>query len=78
MAATTCTSTLAEPQPTVLTLDVRAKHPMKKQIAVVIASGTLTLAAPASQTFTGIITDDLCGNADHKAMNMGVDEKCVT
>ena len=50
---------------------------MKKQIAVIIVSATLAFAAPASQTFTGIITDDLCGNADHKAMNVGVDEKCV-
>ena len=58
----------------VLTLDMG--DPMRKPIALIIASGTLAFAA--SQTFTGIITDDLCGNADHKAMNMGVDEKCVT
>ncbi len=51
---------------------------MKKQIAIVIASAGLMFAAPASETFTGIITDDMCAKADHKAMKMGSDEKCVT
>jgi hypothetical protein len=51
---------------------------MKKQIAIAIASAALMLAAPASQTFTGTITDDMCAKGDHKAMNMGSDAKCVT
>jgi hypothetical protein len=51
---------------------------MKKQIAIAIASAALILAAPAPQTFTGIITDDMCAKGDHKAMNMGSDPKCVT
>ena len=50
---------------------------MKKQIAVTIAAAALMFAAPAKQTFTGIITDDMCANANHKAMNMGADAKCV-
>ncbi|HEY2016389.1 MAG TPA: hypothetical protein VGH38_22950, partial [Bryobacteraceae bacterium] len=56
---------------------------MKKQIAVVIASAalaaaSLVFASPASQTFTGTITDDMCAKADHKDMKMGNDEKCVS
>ena len=49
---------------------------MKKQIAITIAAAALMLAA-AKQTFTGVITDGMCANADHKAMNMGADAKCV-
>ena len=49
---------------------------MKKQIAIVIASAALMFAA-GPQKFTGTITDDMCGKADHKSMNMGSDEKCV-
>jgi len=50
---------------------------MKKTIAIMIASAALTLAAD-NQTFTGTITDSMCGDADHKAMKMGNDPKCVT
>ena len=49
---------------------------MKKTFATILASATLIWAA-ASQTFTGTVTDSMCG-ADHKSMNMGADEKCVT
>ena len=51
---------------------------MKKRIAIGLASAALMLAAPASQKFTGTITDDMCAKADHKDMKMGSDEKCVT
>jgi hypothetical protein len=51
---------------------------MKKQIAITIAAAALMFAAQVKQSFTGIITDDMCANADHKAMNMGADAKCVT
>ena len=51
---------------------------MKKQIAIAIAAAALMCAAPAKQTFTGVITDDMCANAGHKAMNMGADAQCVT
>jgi hypothetical protein len=50
---------------------------MKKQITIAIAAAALMFAAPAKQTFTGIITDSMCANADHKAMNMGADAGCV-
>ena len=49
---------------------------MKKTIATIFATAALMLAA-GNQTFTGSVTDSMCG-ADHKAMNMGTDEKCVT
>jgi len=50
---------------------------MKKQIAILIAGAALMLAASGKQTFTGTITDSMCGR-DHKAMNMGADGQCVT
>lgn len=35
-------------------------------------------AAPAKQTFTGVITDDNCYNGDHSRMKMGpTDAECV-
>jgi hypothetical protein len=51
---------------------------MKNQIALAVALALLTFAAGGKQTITGTITDDMCEKADHKAMNMGVDPKCVT
>lgn len=50
---------------------------MKKSIVLAIASATLMLAAPVSQTFTGTITDNMCGKSGHSSMNMGNDAKCV-
>lgn len=45
----------------------------------ILLTMTAALAAGASQTFTGVITDSLCEKADHKDMNMGPnDAKCVT
>jgi len=36
-------------------------------------------AAPGKQTFTGIITDDMCGKAGHAQMRMGpTDAECTT
>jgi hypothetical protein len=37
----------------------------------------LAAAALPAATFNGTITDDMCKTADHKAMNMGTDAKCV-
>ena len=35
-------------------------------------------AAPGKQTFTGIITDDVCATADHSQMRMGpTDAECA-
>jgi hypothetical protein len=41
-----------------------------------ILSFTLISALASAATFTGVITDSMCG-ADHKAMNMGADPDCV-
>jgi hypothetical protein len=49
---------------------------MKKRIAIVLGSAALMFAATSKQTFTGVITDSMCGG-NHKSMNMGPDEKCV-
>src|SRR5712671_5218341 len=46
---------------------------MRTLIALAFASTTLMRAAD----FTGVVTDDMCDKADHKAMNMGPDPKCV-
>jgi len=46
---------------------------MKKTLAVIFAAAALA----AAQTYSGTVTDNMCGG-DHKAMNMGPDEKCVT
>jgi len=46
---------------------------MKTTLAIFVASAALAFGA----TFKGTITDDMCANADHKAMNMGADAKCV-
>jgi hypothetical protein len=35
------------------------------------------MAADDPKTFTGVITDEMCGN-DHKMMNVTPDSKCVT
>ncbi len=36
-------------------------------------------AAPANQTFTGVITDSMCAKADHSQMQMGpTDAECTT
>ena len=50
---------------------------MTKQIAGVFAAAAMAFAAGPG-TFTGVITDSMCANADHKAMNMGADAACVT
>jgi len=51
---------------------------MKKQLAIAIALALPMALFGASQTFTGIITDDMCDKADHKDMNMGPNAQCVT
>lgn len=45
--------------------------------AVLLLLGGLLLASPAEKkTFTGILTDTMCG-ADHAMMNISPDAKCV-
>ena len=50
---------------------------MKKQITIVFAAAAMAFAA-GPQTYTGVITDNMCANADHKEMKMSSDAKCVT
>jgi hypothetical protein len=50
---------------------------MKHLIFYLLVAAALA-AAPAKQTFTGIITDDNCPNADHSIMQMGpTDAECA-
>jgi hypothetical protein len=48
---------------------------MKTLIATVLSAGLLAAAA-GPQSFTGVITDTMCG-ANHKPMNVTPDTKCV-
>jgi hypothetical protein len=50
---------------------------MKHLILSLLAVAALA-AAPGKQTFTGIITDDMCPKADHSQMQMGpTDAECA-
>jgi len=43
-----------------------------------LIAGAALSAAPAKQTLTGIITDDMCAHADHSQMRMGpTDAECT-
>ena len=43
-----------------------------------LSSSTSLTAASATQTFTGVITDDMCANTGHGAMRMGpTDAECA-
>jgi hypothetical protein len=46
---------------------------MKKTLTLIFAAAALSFGA----SFTGVITDNMCDNADHKDMKMGNDAKCV-
>lgn len=43
---------------------------------IVFAAAALLAATPAKRTFSGIVTDKMCG-ADHTMMNVKPDAKCV-
>jgi hypothetical protein len=47
-----------------------------KKIALALSAAALLMAADGPQTITGTVTEDMCG-ANHKAMDMGPDEKCI-
>jgi hypothetical protein len=48
-----------------------------KRLALILAmTGLSVLAAPKTQTFTGVITDTMCG-ANHEPMHVTPDSKCV-
>ena len=49
---------------------------MNKVLPILIAGAAL--AAPATQTFTGVITDHMCAETGHAAMRMGpTDAECT-
>ena len=48
---------------------------MKKTCFTLFAAGALLAQGP-SKTYTGVITDTMCG-ADHKHMGVSPDDKCV-
>jgi len=47
---------------------------MKKTLALIMTAASLLAAA--DKTFTGTITDSMCGK-DHSAMKTGTDAKCT-
>ena len=47
------------------------------KFAALWMAGGLLAAAAGPQTFTGVITDTMCG-PDHSAMGLKPDSKCVT
>ena len=50
---------------------------MKQLLCSLLAVAAIS-AAPATQTFTGVITDDMCGKAGHDGMRMGpTDAECT-
>ncbi len=49
---------------------------MKQKIAVFVLAATAAFAAGPARTFTGTITDSMCGKS-HKAMGVTPDSKCV-
>ena|SRR5260221_381160 len=54
---------------------------MKPLLWSLLLIGSLVLlpAAPRNQTFTGVITDDMCARAGHASMQMGpTDAECTT
>ena len=51
---------------------------MKQLLVLVLAAASLS-AAQSTQTFTGVISDDMCARAGHRAMRMGpTDAECTT
>lgn len=49
---------------------------MKKQLLLALAAGAVWAATDGKQTFTGVVTDSMCG-ASHKDMSMGPGPKCI-
>jgi putative NADPH-quinone reductase len=49
-----------------------------KSLILSLLSAAVVYAAPAPQTFTGVITDSMCEKADHSQMQMGpTDADCT-
>ena len=49
---------------------------MKNILTPFLMAALFVATGSAAQTFTGVITDSMCG-ADHKPMKMGSDDKCT-
>ena len=49
---------------------------MKTLCAAVLSTALLAVAADQPRSFTGVITDTMCG-ADHKSMKVAPESKCV-
>ena len=50
---------------------------MRQPVLVILAVASLS-ASPAKETFTGVITDDMCPLANHSRMQMGpTDAECT-
>jgi len=47
---------------------------MRKTLTLALAAATLSFGA----SFTSVITDSMCDDANHKDMKMGSDPKCVS
>jgi uncharacterized ParB-like nuclease family protein len=47
-----------------------------KKLVLLLASAAVLLANTTNGTFTGVITDSMCGT-DHEHMNAGADPDCV-
>jgi hypothetical protein len=53
------------------------RYVLMKVLAIAVGA-MLLAAAPAPQTFNGVITDDNCANGDHSRMRMGeTDGECT-
>jgi type 1 fimbria pilin len=51
---------------------------MRHLALILLLTAAALAAAPGKQTFTGTITDDMCGKADHSQMRMGpTDAECT-
>ena len=49
---------------------------MKRGFVTLLLAATAAFAAGPAQTFTGVVTDSMCGKS-HKAMGVTPDSKCV-
>jgi uncharacterized ParB-like nuclease family protein len=55
---------------------MRAASPLMATLVLSVASAAVLLANTTARTFTGVITDSMCGT-DHEHMNAGPDPDCV-
>lgn len=53
------------------------KYPTLNLLLIILGVATLS-AAPAKQTFTGTITDDMCAKTGHSQMQMGPTDAACT